>query len=86
MKTRLFIGNLASTVTEQELRQKFDALLASHKGEAEVGNVEVRCKNEDNYFGYVDVHVNQSSGTTSDGSGNNGLPGFLRKCTSHTTL
>lgn len=79
MKTRLFVGNLASTVSEAELKEKFSALFSSHAGEAEVGNVEIRCKNEDNFFGYVDVHLNQSDNGNSAVVGVSGLPPFIRK-------
>lgn len=84
MKTRLFIGNLASTVTEADLRDKFGALLSSHKDQVTLGNVEVRCKNEDHYFGYVDVvHVKKEGSWSKDKDAkqsDHNPPPFIRKC------
>ncbi|CAL8076209.1 unnamed protein product [Orchesella dallaii] len=81
MKPRLFIGNLPPSVTEEELREKFESLLSSHKTEAQVGDVQVRCKNENNYFGFVDVHIEDTDTTLSmqNQTGMNSIPLFLRK-------
>lgn len=60
-KWRLFVGNLAETVKQDELREKFELLLRDKGGDSQdvkIGNTEIRCKNEDNYFGFVDVHSN----------------------------
>jgi RNA recognition motif-containing protein len=62
-KFRLFVGNLSETVKQEELREKFELLLkSSYQDGIRVGNVEVRCKNEDNYFGFVDVHTSVGGG------------------------
>lgn len=72
MKRRLFIGNLAPAVEQEELREKFTSLISTYP-EARVGNVEVRCKNGDNYFGFVDIHLENDESPA-------GPPLFLRKC------
>jgi len=71
-KFRLFIGNLSPGIKEGELRSKFESLLSSHP-EAQVGQVEVRVKNEDNFFGFVNVHVAGGEGKP---------PPYLLKCMS----
>ncbi len=63
---------------QEELKEKFELLLkgSSSKIQKEdviqVGNVEIRCKNQDNYFGFVDIH-----GT--DSMNGNGVPLQLHK-------
>ncbi|ODN03481.1 Nucleolar protein 8 [Orchesella cincta] len=81
MKPRLFIGNLPPSVTQEELRDKFESLLSSHKNEAQVGEVQVRCKNENNYFGFVDIDIKDVEATPPSQplTGMASIPLFLRK-------
>jgi hypothetical protein len=75
-KWRLFVGNLAPSVDEGELRGKFESLLSSHP-DAELGQVEVRCKNEDNFFGFVNIHTKRMGVGRQDGER---PPPYLCKC------
>ena len=83
MKFRLFIGNLPPNVHQDELKQKFEACFQSYHNANDpssyvnVGEVEVRCKNDDNYFGYVNLY---SEDNNVDGSGPPIPPVVVKKC------